>query len=185
MSNTSIPADPARPRSAPLVFGRLLILVALLAIVSRAGDKPLVPVANFDLTRYVGVWHEIARLPAWFEKNLDSVTATYSLRSDGKVRVVNEGSRGGKHSRSVGRAKFAGRSDVGALRVSFFGPFFGDYKIIDLDSAHYAWALVASDRKFLWILSRTPTLDPAVVHKLAGHAAELGFDTGKLYFTKQ
>jgi len=159
--------------------------MALSAILVSAAVKSLVPATNFDLTRYLGAWYEIARLPAWFEKNLDSVTATYSLREDGKVRVVNEGSREGRHARSVGRAKFAGKTDVGALRVSFFGPFFGDYTIIELDTTQYRYAMVASGRKYLWILSRTPVLDTEVVRRLVGRAGELGFDTKRLYYTRQ
>jgi apolipoprotein D and lipocalin family protein len=159
--------------------------MTLSAMFSFAAVNPLVPVRNFDLTRYLGAWYEIARLPAWFEKDLDSVTAAYSLREDGKVRVVNEGSREGRHVRSVGRAKFAGKKNIGALRVSFFGPFFGDYTIIDLDMEQYRYAMVASGRKYLWILSRTPTLDEGVVRRLVGRAGELGFDTKRLYYTRQ
>ena len=155
------------------------------AVISSSAVNSPLPVTPFDLNSYLGTWDEIARLPAWFEKGLDSVTAVYSLRDDGKVRVVNEGSKNGRRSRSVGRAKFAGRADVGALRVSFFGPFYADYTIIELDTAQYRYALVSSGRKFLWILSRTPVLDTAVVRRLVERAAEFGFDTGRLYYTKQ
>jgi len=98
---------------------------------------------------------------------------------------VNQGSRNGKRSRAVGRAKFTGRSDVGALRVTFFAPFYADYTILDLDTAQYRWAMVASGRKYLWILSRTPALDFEIVDSLVNRAAGLGFETDRLYFTRQ
>ena len=147
----------------------------------------LMPVSGFDLDRYLGKWYEIARLPIRFEKKLINVTATYSLRKDGKVKVINEGykeTKTGKHKIAVGKAKFKASPDRGYLRVSFFGPFYGDYVIIELDP-EYKYAMVASSRKYLWILSREPKMDSVVLERLVKKAEELGFDTSRLYFTPQ
>jgi len=159
----------------------------LLAGQTFSAPPKLEPVSGFDLNRYLGKWYEIARLPTWFERDLVNVTATYSLRSDGKVKVVNEGykrTRSGKHKVAVGKAKFAKSPDKGYLKVSFFGPFYADYIIVELDP-EYQYAIVASSRKYLWILSREPKMDSTVLDKLVKRAQELGFDTSRLYFTPQ
>ncbi|HMD67272.1 MAG TPA: lipocalin family protein [Chitinivibrionales bacterium] len=142
------------------------------------------PVAHFDLNRYLGTWYEIARMPAGFENNLIRVTATYSLRNDGKVKVENEGVdvKSLKRKRAIGKAKFAGSADVGYLKVSFFGPFYADYVILELDQ-DYRYAMVASSNKYLWILSRTPALEKATVDASMEKARSLGFETEKIYFT--
>jgi apolipoprotein D and lipocalin family protein len=168
----------------------LLLTCALpVLLVGRALSAPpkLVPVSGFDLNRYLGKWYEIARLPFSFEKDLVNVTATYSLRSDGKVKVVNEGykkTKSGKHDVAEGKAKFAKSPDKGYLRVSFFWIFYGDYIIVELDP-DYKYAMVASSHKYLWILSREPKMDNAILDKLVKKAQELGFETTKLYFTPQ
>jgi apolipoprotein D and lipocalin family protein len=167
----------------------LVSFLVLLTLFGQAfsGPPKLEPVSGFDLNRYLGKWYEIARLPNPFEKELVNVTATYSLRSDGKVKVVNEGykqTRLGKHKVAVGKAKFAKSPDRGYLRVSFFWIFYGDYVIIELDP-DYHYAMVASSHKYLWILAREPKMDSAVLDNLIKRAQELGFDTSKLYFTPQ
>jgi apolipoprotein D and lipocalin family protein len=159
----------------------------LLAGQAFSAPPKLVPVSGFDLNRYLGKWYEIARLPNSFEKDLVNVSATYSLRTDGKVKVVNEGykkTKSGKHKVATGKAKFATSPDQGYLRVSFFLIFYGDYMIVELDP-EYKYALVASSRKYLWILSREPKMDSTVLDKLVRKAQELGFDTSRLYFTPQ
>jgi apolipoprotein D and lipocalin family protein len=143
------------------------------------------PINGFFLDRYLGTWYEIARMPVSFEKDLDRVTATYSLRKDGKVEVLNQGYRNGRKKVAHGRAKFAGNPDVGHLRVSFFGPFYADYIILALDE-NYTYAMVtSSSNKYLWILSRTPKLDQKILGGLLAKAKELGFDTQKLIMVKQ
>ena len=127
------------------------------------------------------------RLPFRFEKGLVNVTATYSLRKDGKINVLNEGylnTKDGSHKSATGKAKFGKSPDQGYLRVSFFGPFYGDYIIIELDP-DYTCALVASSTKYLWILSREPKMDRTKLDTLIDKAGKLGFDTNKLYFTPQ
>jgi apolipoprotein D and lipocalin family protein len=158
------------------------------ALNSTSAAPKFPPVTGFDLSKYLGKWYEIARFPAWFEKDLVNVTATYSLRSDGKVKVLNEGykkSKDGKHSVAVGKAKLASSPDTGYLKVSFFGPFYADYIILDLDKENYQYALVASSYEYLWILSREPKMDPDVYGRLVEKAKSLGFNMEKLYVVPQ
>jgi len=143
------------------------------------------PVGGFELERYLGLWHEIARLDHSFERGLIKVTAEYSMRSDGGVRVLNRGFDPVKNvwKQAEGRAYFTGPSDTGALKVSFFRPFYGGYNVIELDREAYSYALVAGpDRSYLWILAREPALPAATVKKLVARARELGFETDKLIF---
>ena len=143
------------------------------------------PVEPFQLERYLGRWYEIARLDHSFERGLSRVTAEYSLNADGSVRVINRGfsESENKWKQVQGRAVFVNRPDQGYLKVSFFGPFYGSYVIIDLDFERYHWALVCGpDRSYLWILARSPSLDETIIKRLTDHAAALGFNTGALIF---
>lgn len=146
------------------------------------------PVSDFDLQRYLGQWYEIARLDHSFERGLSHVTATYSLREDGGVRVTNRGYSDEKlqWKEAEGKAYFVQGPDVGYLKVSFFGPFYGAYVILDLDHTGYQYALVSGPNKsYLWILARTPTLEPALVERLVAKASALGYDTKQLIFVDQ
>jgi apolipoprotein D and lipocalin family protein len=143
------------------------------------------PVSPFELSRYLGRWYEIARLPAWFERDMTHVTATYSLKKNGMVRVQNAGNKNGKSKTAIGKAKFANEKTVGYLKVAFFWNFYADYKIIDLDTVNYRYAMVGSSLNYLWILCREPKLDKGILTALVENAQKLGFDTGKLYFTPQ
>ena len=140
-------------------------------------------VQNFELERYLGTWYEIARLDHRFERGLSNVTATYTPRDDGGLHVVNRGydESAGEWDEATGKAYFVGEADVGRLKVSFFGPFYGAYNILELDREAYQYALVAGpNRSYLWILTRSPNPDPATVARLVATAAELGFPTGEL-----
>lgn len=150
------------------------------------GDIPegLSPVEGFEVDRYLGKWYEIARLDHSFERGLDEVSAHYSLRDDGRIKVVNRGWNSARQEwrQAEGRARFRGASDVGALEVAFFGPFYGGYNILFLDP-DYSYALVSGpSRKYLWILARDPSLDEEIVAKLVAQAGEWGFDTDSLIF---
>nr|WP_240513142.1 lipocalin family protein [Halomonas campaniensis] len=139
-------------------------------------------VTGFELDRYLGQWYEIARLDHSFERGLDCVTATYSLRDDGGVRVINRGYNLEEQAwdEAEGRAYFIDDENVGRLKVSFFGPFYGGYNVLALDE-EYQWALVAGpNRDYLWILSRTPEMDSAAENHLRQRAAELDFPTDEL-----
>lgn len=142
-------------------------------------------VEGFELNRYLGAWHEIARLDHSFERGLVSVTAEYSLRPDGGVKVLNKGFDPAKNKwkEAEGRAYFTGSPSEGRLKVSFFRPFYGGYNIVELDKENYSYSLVAGpNRSYLWILARSPELPPAVLERLTARAAALGFDTSKLIY---
>lgn len=143
----------------------------------------LKPVEPFQVERYLGVWYEIARLDHSFERGLTRVTAEYQMRDDGGIRVLNRGysSKDSQWKEAEGRAYFVNRPDQGFLKVSFFGPFYGSYVILELDRQNYSYALVCGpDRSYLWLLARSPNLDEGVKKRLIEKAAALGFDTLKL-----
>lgn len=159
----------------------------LLAGCATTPPKGVEVVTNFDLNRYLGTWHEIARLDHKFEKNLTSVTAEYSLREDGGVNVVNRGYslKEKKWKEAKGRAYFTGPANEGALKVSFFRPFYGGYNIIDL-AGDYSYALVAGpSHEYLWILARTPALSMATKDMLVTKARVLGFPAEEMIFPGQ
>ena len=140
------------------------------------------PVENFELERYLGTWYEIARLDHSFERGLSEVTAEYSLRDDGGVRVLNRGynAEDGEWSEAEGKAYFVGEPDVGFLRVSFFGPFYGAYGIFELNE-DYEYAFVSGPtNNYLWLLARSPEIDPAVIERFISRADELGFAVDEL-----
>lgn len=142
-------------------------------------------VSGFEPERYLGKWHEIARLDHSFERGLTGVTAEYSARADGGIRVVNRGysEAKGEWKRAEGRAYFTGDRSAGRLKVSFFRPFYGGYNIVELDKEGYRWSLVAGpSRKYLWILAREPRLEPEVLERLKARAAALGFDVQALIY---
>ena len=145
------------------------------------------PVEGFDAQRYLGSWHEIARLENSFEAGLEQISAHYSLREDGGLRVLNRGFDPQKQrwKEAEGKAYFVGPPTQGRLKVSFFGPFYGAYTIIALDE-NYGWAMVCGpDRSYLWILSRTARLPDDVLGRLLDKAKDLGFATENLIFVGQ
>lgn len=146
------------------------------------------PVSGFDADRYQGTWYEIARLDHSFEKGMDRVSATYTLRDDGGIKVTNKGfiTKKDKWKTAVGKAYFVGDKDIGHLKVSFFGPFYGSYVIFELDKKDYQYAFVSGPNlSYLWFLSRTPEVSPALKESFIKKASALGFDTDKLIFVKQ
>ena len=169
-------------------FRKVLTLSTLLFLMSCSGvPKNVEPITSFELSRYLGTWYEIARLDHRFERGLSAVTAEYSLREDGKVRVKNQGfnARKNEWQDAIGKAKFKGGDDVGHLLVSFFGPFYGSYVIFELDD-NYQYAFVSGNTtKYLWLLSRTPTVDEALIEEFTTRASALGFDTSSLIFVDQ
>ena len=168
-----------------------LLALAIFGIKALAfgADEPLETVDHVDLTRYLGKWFEVARLPLiWENKCASNVTATYTPLSDGKIGVLNSCRKSdGKITRSKGTAKITSKKDSSnsKLKVTFFWPFSGDYWILDLDP-DYSWALVGNpSRKNLWILSRTPILDHETIDTLLAKGEALGFDISKIIMTKQ
>lgn len=163
---------------------RLLALLGLSALAGcTAVPTGLRPVTGFDADRYLGKWYEIARLDHSFERGLTDVSATYTRREDGGIRVLNRGwdPEKGTWKEAEGRAYFRGDPDTGSLKVSFFGPFYGGYHVIALDRDHYSYAMVCGqDRSYLWILARETTLPQPVVKQLTEQAREAGFDVDSL-----
>jgi apolipoprotein D and lipocalin family protein len=145
--------------------------------------KGLQPITGFESARYLGKWYEIARLDHSFERHLSNVSATYSEDCSEYIRVKNKGfnTKNGSWKQIEGRARFIGDESVGSLKVSFFGPFYGGYHIIALDRQNYDYAMVAGPkRSYLWILSRSKTLDEAIYAQLVSKARTWGFDTTEL-----
>ena len=141
------------------------------------------PVENFKLEKYLGKWYEIARLDHSFERGLSRVTAEYSLRDDGGLKVINRGYsvKENKWKEAEGKAYFVRGSDQGYLKVSFFGPFYGSYIVFELDHENYQYSLVSGpDKSYFWILARTPQINENIKNVLIAKAAALGFDTSKL-----
>ncbi len=165
-----------------------LLLLLLCVCGCRHIPEGVPVVEGLDAQRYLGTWYEIARLENTFERGLTQVSATYSLNEDGSVRVVNRGfdPRQKRWKQVVGKARFVAGPDRGALKVSFFGPFYGGYNILDVDKDDYSYALVCGNtRSYLWILARQPVLAAPVLDALKQKAQAWGFDTGALLVVPQ
>ena len=161
-----------------LVLGLSLLMAGCTGIPENVN-----PVEPFSLEKYLGTWYEIARLDHSFERGLSRVTAEYSMRDDGGVRVINKGYSEEKKawSQAEGRAYFVERPDLGYLKVSFFCIFYGSYVVVDLDREGYQYALVCGpSTSYLWILARSPRLAKDILDRLVSKAAALGFDTSRL-----
>jgi apolipoprotein D and lipocalin family protein len=164
-----------------------LILISMLAFASCSSiPKGAVTVKPFDKQKYLGKWYEIARLDFKFERNLNNTTADYSLNNDGSIKVDNQGYNfvTKEWKQAIGKAKFAGDTNTGKLKVSFFGPFFSGYNVIALDN-EYRYALVAGKNlSYLWILSREPSISDEFKQKYLKIASELGFKTNELIWVE-
>ena len=171
-----------------LRLGVVTMALVTIAGVAPAKEPELTVVDSVELDRYLGEWYEIASYPAWFQRNCTAVTARYSLRDDGRIKVVNscrKGSLDGKLKQSTGRAKVVDTDTNAKLKVSFFGPFWGNYWIIDLDP-DYQWAVVGEPkRKYLWILSRTRSMDEGVYEQILARLPDKGYDPDGLNRTLQ
>jgi len=160
----------------------LLLLLPLLNACMGMPDG-VTPVTNFDLQKYLGTWYEVARLDHSFERGLTQVTAEYTLRTDGGVKVINRGFNveSGEWEQAEGKAFFVGNPSQGYLKVSFFGPFYGSYVVFELDQQDYQYAFVSGpDLSYLWLLSRSPAVQPAVIERFKQQASQLGFNTEEL-----
>lgn len=165
----------------------LCMLIVTLLIGCTGIPEGITAVQGFEINRYLGTWYEVARLDHRFERGLENISATYALRDDGGVDVLNKGwdVKAEEWREAQGKAYFVEQPDKGRLKVSFFGPFYGGYNIIDLDKKDYAYSMVTGpDRSYFWILSRTKQLPEATLQKLIELAKTLGFATEKLIFVK-
>jgi apolipoprotein D and lipocalin family protein len=171
----------------------LVWLLALLLTACMGVPDNVKVVASVDASQYLGTWYEIARLDHSFERDLEKVTASYSLRDDGGIKVINRGfnTKTNQWKEAEGKAYFvepanADKTNTGKLKVSFFGPFYGAYNIIELDKPYYNYVMICGpDKSYLWILSRTPQLTYPIKQHLIAQAKSLGFDTEKLIHVPQ
>lgn len=166
---------------------KLTAVITLLMTGCVSTPDGVKPVEPFDIDRYLGRWYEIARLDHSFERGLSEVTADYSLRDDGLVRVINRGydKQQERWKEAEGKARFVHESSQGFLKVSFFGPFYGSYIIFELDQENYNYALISGpDTSYLWILARQPILADEIQQRLIAIAKEKGFDTTALIFVE-
>ena len=151
----------------------------------RLNLPPVETVPSVDLERYLGTWYEIAAFPQSFQKGCSATTATYRRKEDGGIEVVNRCLKDGEPDVAKGRARVVDEATNAKLEVSFFGPFWGDYWIIDL-ADDYSWAVVGHpSRDYLWILSRTPSMDPETYEAIVARARAQGFPTERLEKTYQ
>ncbi len=168
---------------------RILLFICMLFTVAACTGLPdgVAPVSDFNVKQYLGKWYEIARLDHSFERGMEKVTAEYSLREDGGVKVVNRGFSvdDNKWEEAEGKAYFVEDENEGYLKVSFFGPFYGSYVVFEMDKENYQYAFVSGpNTSYLWLLSRTPTVSEEVVTRFIEKSKSLGFDTDKLLFVK-
>jgi len=182
--------DTARSSGATVAIAVGAGAVAYLAWMAlRTPPRPasVQPVGNFDISRYLGRWYEVARIDQRFEKGLVRTRAEYSLNSNGSVQVVNRGfdPRRNRWEEARGKGQFVGGSDQAALKVSFFGPFYGGYNVVALDE-QYRWAMVVgSSLDYFWILSRTPVLPTGVRQHLLSQAQQIGIDLDRIVWVMQ
>ena len=159
----------------------LYLIFSMLFLTACAGNPvKAVPVTGFDADKYLGTWYEVARLDHGFERGLSHVSATYKKREDGKITVLNQGYKASsqKTKTATGKAKFASDRETGHLKVSFFGPFYGDYIIFDLDKTAYSRAYVSGGKdNYLWLLSRSPTITDNTRRDFLAKSKALGYDT--------
>lgn len=175
-------------RAVGLVWGLAFLAGCATSTTERLRLPPLQTVAHVDLSRYLGTWYEIANFPQRFQRGCTATTATYSLRDDGDIDVLNRCRKDtidGEEESALGRARVVDRATNAKLEVSFFRPFWGDYWIIDL-SDDYTYAVVGHpDRDYLWILSRTPTMAEATYQRLVARLEAQGYETSRLVQTPQ
>jgi apolipoprotein D and lipocalin family protein len=168
----------------------LIIGVTFLAYNSgiKKGLPPLKVVTSVDLNRYTGTWYEISRYPNRFQEGCVGTTATYTIRKEGKIDVLNQCRKGaldGRISSVKGKARVVDNKTNAKLKVSFFWPFSGHYWIIDLGE-NYEYAVVGHpDRKYLWILSRSPKMDEKIYNLILKKLKLQFYDTSKLIRTLQ
>lgn len=167
-----------------LIMATLVAAVMPLASCTKEMDSSTVD--DFDLSRYLGEWYEIARYDHSFEKGMDNTMAQYILQDDGKVVVLNTGWKDGKFKLAEGKAVYPDpQGKKGSLRVSFFLFFYSDYNIMLVDE-NYQISLVGSkSENYLWILSRTPVPDQELLNVILAEAESRGYDTSKLIWVDQ
>ena len=164
-----------------MIFGAIAGAILAGCVSGQKVDNT--PVAALDLNRYLGEWYEIARFDHSFERGVEQAKAVYTLKEDGTIKVENSGIKDGKPKTAIGKGKRT--NEPALLRVSFFGPFYADYRVMKIDAA-YTYALVGSGgADYLWILSRTRVLPDAAKSELLDEAGRRGYYTDKLIWVRQ
>ena len=159
-----------------------LVILTILSTSCMGQKVNNTPTKEFTLGRFLGTWYEISRFDHSFERGMDYCTAEYTLNTDGTLTVLNSGLKNGKYKSSRGKAKVTGTT--GLLRVSFFGPFYSDYRVLMLDD-DYRFALVGSRKdKYLWILSREPEMDDIQLCNVLCEARSRGYRTDELLWVE-
>lgn len=173
----------------------LTLICGLILVISCSSCSAKLSKKNFDnstvkeldLTRYLGTWYEIARFDHRFERDMQGVTAQYSIREDGLIKVLNSGykkSLDGKCKEAEGKARIPNPAEPAKIEVAFFWNFWGDYYVMEL-ADDYRYALVGSSaKKYLWILSRTPKLPQADLDFIIRRIKERGYDVQKLIWVQ-
>ena len=173
------------------LFKRLALLVLFLLTACMGVPDNVKVVERVNASQYLGTWYEIARLDQSFERGLEKITATYTAKDDGGIKVLNRGFNMKKNEwkEAEGKAYFvdapnADKTNTGRLKVSFFGPFYGAYNIITLDANYQHVMICGPDKTYLWILARKPQLADPIKQELIAQAKALGFATDKLIYVK-
>lgn len=165
-----------------------LVLSMLFLSACTSLPKGIEPVDDFELPKYLGTWYEIARLDHSFERGMTQVTANYEMREDGGVKVTNRGFKTDEQvwDSADGKAFFVDETNIGHLKVSFFGPFYGSYVVYELDKEGYQYAFITSyNRDYLWFLSRTPEVTEELKQQFTEQAKSLGFAMDEIIWVKQ
>lgn len=174
-------------------MGKNIIYIVVLLFLTNSceGQNTMIDktvVKELDIEKYLGKWYEISRYDHKFERGLVGVTASYSFRKDGKIKVVNSGFKetlNGQKSEAIGKAKIPNSKIPSKLKVSFFWFFYADYFVLELDEK-YQWAVIGSrSDKYLWILSRTPELEGITYNEILNRLTKRGYDVSKLIKVKQ
>ncbi|QDP85989.1 lipocalin [Chryseobacterium sp. SNU WT5] len=174
-------------------FNKIAIPVALgifgLAVLNSCSvgiPKGATAVQNFNSPKFLGKWYEVARFDYRFEKNMNNVTATYSKKDNGNIKVDNRGYDyvKNKWKESIGEAKFVKNDKIGELKVSFFKPIWAGYNVIDIDD-DYKYALISGNNlDYLWILSREKTIPAVYKERFLAKAKSIGYNTDQLIWVE-
>lgn len=174
----------------------VLLILAAIAVAGTSGfiyscrsvkvPDGITVVNNFRLEPYMGTWYEIARFDFKHEKDLSNVTATYSLKDNGTVKVVNRGYNYVKDQweQANGKATFVDKTTEGALKVSFFGPFYGGYNVVSMEPDYQNALIFGETKDYIWILSRNKTIPEDVKEQFLKEAEKAGYDLERLVWTK-
>lgn len=171
--------------SACLIF--IFISIFMSSAIGAHSENPDV-VKDIDLNQFCGTWYEIARLPNKHEKELVEVTSTLKRTDNGDFLIENRGYKGSRDGKSVtvkGKIVIPNHNEDGAMKVKIWWLSI-DYRVIDIDKENYQYALISTDsKKYLWILSKQPVMDPIQFNNIVSTARDKGFNVGKLEMVKQ